>query len=214
MNFSDFYPLSGFDFPARLRSDGFILQRGKKDCGCDAKKEVDTIHCEGDVCHQTKDSLLIARTRDYWYSMLLKDPALYDKVTGYFTDDVELWAQSGLVVQGRAALSAAIRSNGIVLYNNYAVEDFETWVASDGGAVWVTMKRGETNLYTNVSGLVDYVARLDFTPEGNISAVHEFPNYEEVHNPPPLPVFSTPQFLPPPLPQITYLRNRCIHNGL
>jgi len=110
--------------------------------------------------------------------MLEKDPGLYDKVTAYFTDDVQLWANGGLVVVGRPALSAAIRSNGLVLYNNYAIENFTTWVASDGSAVWVTMKRGERNLYTNVSILVDYVVRLDFTPDGNISRVNEFPNYE------------------------------------
>jgi len=41
------------------------------------------------------------------------------------------------------------------------------------------MKRGQRNLYTNVSALVTYVVRLEFTPDGHISSVWEFPNFEE-----------------------------------
>jgi len=135
--------------------------------------------CTGAKCSPAEDrkAILVQRTQDYWYSMWKKEQALYDQVTGYFTDDVELWAAGGLVVQGKQYLSQAIRTNGIVLYDNFIVSDFETWVS--GNAVWAQMHRGVRNLYTNATTMVLYLARLEFNDANQITHVNEFPNFEQ-----------------------------------
>jgi len=134
--------------------------------------------CTGDKCTPAEDrkSILAQRTQDYWYSMWKKDPALYDKVTSYFTADVELWANGGMVVKGQQYLSQSIRTNGIVLYDNYIVTDFTTWVSDN--SVWAEMKRGVRNLGTNDTAMVLYLSRVEFNDANQITRINEFPNYE------------------------------------